>query len=811
MTLSALQFARQSRHEAAASALDALAGAKAMTIEQAGKLFRRGLDIGSGSPMGGPSDVYRQALWVYRPVTVIAMTGGGVPLRLSRGQAAGTRQVGRFKHLRQGLASGRAAPIRGEKAATKAREGDLVEGGPLWDLLTRPEPNETWSRLMRRTLALMLLPPGRCLWHLDEMVGRRPQRIRVVAGSWTRPLTAGGHPDGELLGWEVRTPWGHRYSLALDEVVCWASLNPYRPHEGLSPAEPAALAIVSDYNASTYNAAMFANSAEPGGALKTQAAFNPDLDEQLRMAWRERHGGPARAKSPAVLWGGMEWQSIASTMADMQFDQGKRMARTEEVAAFGVSEVVAGFYSDANYGFAEQGREQFWQDTMMPLLDEFADGLQVHLVPRFEGGLDLWFDMEDVPIIQKMRLARIESVIPLAREGVPMGDLNDLYDLGLPDRPWYKTGFISAGMLPASEAASATATNPADEGPANNENLTAENAEGAEKKAVRLRLSREDAPSEKDGASSTESLKRRIWEAAFRPMEALARRGGAILRVHAVRIQEAVVAALKRNVYAPPATTLGIETRQWEPVIERLLFEVFRDPKRVGEFRGRIRSFLADGQTLGLRQALAQGGLSGDALTEAVRRITAYPALSEVLKRETVRVSSLLDSRTRRTLKTSLLDGMERGESISDLADRVTDVTGRSRAQALQDARNILGQVHGEARREGVREAGLTHKYWMHSRGEGKRRPAHVAAESAYPRERAIPEGEPFLVNGVALQFPRDFSAGHPEETVNCQCMCLYVRRQASGVGSPGTEAAETAVLEAAAKALEEAATLNPR
>jgi uncharacterized protein with gpF-like domain len=188
-----------------------------------------------------------------------------------------------------------------------------------------------------------------------------------------------------------------------------------------------------------------------------------------------------------------------------------------------------------------------------------------------------------------------------------------------------------------------------------------------------------------------------------------------------------------------------------------------------------------------------EAGLSGDALAEALKRLTSLPAIQASLASDAVRVSTLIDRYTRDRLKVSLAEGLQEGETIRELATRVQTFMGNRRASAVVIARNAIGQTLSRARHEGHKATGMTHRIWIHSRGPGERRPAHVAAEGYYT-EHPVGMDEPFVINGVRLLYPRDFSSGHPEETVNCQCAAIAKRAEA------GEEPTAAGILEHHAK-----------
>lgn len=74
-----------------------------------------------------------------------------------------------------------------------------------------------------------------------------------------------------------------------------------------------------------------------------------------------------------------------------------------------------------------------------------------------------------------------------------------------------------------------------------------------------------------------------------------------------------------------------------------------------------------------------------------------------------------------------------------------------------------------------AKEKGYTHKIWM-AYPDNRVRPTHVEANGL-----KVPIGSYFEVGEAQMLYPRDvtseFSTGaeHPEETINCRCVCIYV------------------------------------
>jgi len=774
---------------------------KDMTLQQFARLWMRGMEGSVGGGLVEPLNPYRQNLWVNLCIRKIYSTVSGIPLRLMR---SGPETRIASKSFRADIRPSRRRtlrPLRGFKSVCvgRAAEGEEITAGEAFDLLSRPNDYQDLPAFLTATVG-HLFQTGSVGWILGDMVGRRPRELHVVSGKHLKPKiewNADGLPV--LLGYLYRAPKsGREIAFAPDEVKYfhfWSGTE--NPLEGLALSAPGRLAIATDYAAAVYNAAMLGNGAEPGMTISFPQNLTQEQREAFVLMLAQAHQGPWKAKRPLVLEGGGKAEPFQTTMQDLQFDQGKKTTRLEICALYGVPPVVAGWVEAAgdSSAYTANALRQFYSETVFPLLDALAPAIQ-DVASRADASALAWWDVEDQPVVQEMRLGRLTAAKDYFAMGWPPNRINDLLDLGMPDVAWGETGFLPSGLLPASAAAEATLFAPEGEAPYE---------EGVERGARNAKIEKPPAsPGDARKKTERERLGRiaaRLWAAFAAEYETLARKGRGFLRLHFARQEKAVIKRLEEALlsggYAPLKSglrTLDSGTKSdWEPVIERVLVDVFRDPKEREVFRARLRTYAADGTRVGLRQALVEAGLAGDALTEALRRLTSLPAMEDAIRSDAVRVSTLIDATTRRHLKNSLLQGLQNGETIRDLATRVEGYMQGSRAQAVVIARNAVGQTLSRARHEGQRATGMTHRIWVHSRGPGERRPAHVAAEGYYT-EHPVGMDEPFVINNVRLMFPRDHSAGHPEETVNCQCAAIAKR------AAPGEEPTAADILDHHAK-----------
>lgn len=756
------------------------------------------------SQLNEPLKPYESVIWVYRCVRKIAEAAAGIPVRLMRQGVGATVLARSYAAAIRPTSRRTLRPVMGRKAVCTGRaiDEEIVESGDAWRLLQAPNSYRDWPMFMHDH-AGFLLTRGKVAWLLTGLAGRRPEEMHAIDGRRIEPKWR-RTPEGlPLLAGYAWTPPERAAPLPLapDEARyfnIWSDSDD--PLAGLSPLRPGRLSVATDYNASLYNASQLVNAAEPGLVIKP-GTLSQEQRDQLKAALLERYQGPAKAKRPLILENG-EVEQLGTSMADLQFMEGKRTTRLEICCLYGVPPVVAGWVDAAgdSSAYTANALRQFYQETVFPFLDAIAPSLQ-EIVSRFDPGLLAWFDVEDSPIVQEMRLARMDAAKKYFDLGYPMNAVNRLLDLGMSDYPWHETGYFGSNLLPAADVASGGGFPATPEGPAPGQNpddlgqpsepgKAAGSRAGAnvEPAGVRGR----DCPAPDPADLAERDARGRIWQAWARAWAPLAQQFRQVLRSRYFALEKAALAALKKQTDWGRDSGTGIRTKALDP--GALVAEIFADPKARDAFRVRVRTALKDGQELGLRQALSESGLKGDELEAALKKLLSDPRLIDGLKAETIIVSTKIDDKTRTLLKANLEEGLNAGESYKQLGSRIEAYFGHRRGQAILVARNTVGQVLSASRHEGYVSCGMTHKLWLHSRAPmSAPRENHVEAEERYASE-PCPIDQPFVIHGekgdVELMFPRDAAGGrgHPEEIVNCQCLQLGRRfgdeRREQGTGN---------------------------
>lgn len=228
----------------------------------------------------------------------------------------------------------------------------------------------------------------------------RPERMRLETDANGSPLAwlyqVGGRVQRMVAEGDAQAP-GLLHLKALD---------PLDDHLGRGVLEAASDPVALLQAAGRWNRSLIANAARPSGALVLDSEEGPLSAEQfarLRDEIEAGFQGAQNAGRPMLLEGGLKWQPLAMTPAEMDFQKAREAAAREVALAFGVPPMLLGLPGDSTHANYAEANVALWRLTILPLLSRILDGLSRHLALwwpglRIEADLDLvpalWADRE---------------------------------------------------------------------------------------------------------------------------------------------------------------------------------------------------------------------------------------------------------------------------------------------------------------------------------------------------------------------------------------------------------------------------------
>jgi HK97 family phage portal protein len=259
------------------------------------------------------------------------------------------------------------------------------------------------------TLAAQLLLHGNGYVHILKDVRGRPVELFAL-----RPERVTVIPDAR--GW----PAAYRYRVgekamtveACDELgrpnlVHLKFFHPADDHYGAGCLDAADEAVAIHNAAATWNRALLENAARPSGALvydpgEPGAVLAPDQFDRLKAELAAAYAGAGNAGRPMLLEGGLKWQSLALSPADMDFAALKAAAARDIALAFGVPPMLLGLPGDNTYANYREANRALWRLTLLPLAGKILTGLAEGLAPWWPDET-LGIDLDRVPALAEDR------------------------------------------------------------------------------------------------------------------------------------------------------------------------------------------------------------------------------------------------------------------------------------------------------------------------------------------------------------------------------------------------------------------------
>jgi HK97 family phage portal protein len=184
------------------------------------------------------------------------------------------------------------------------------------------------------------------------------------------------------------------------------SFHPLDDHHGAGCLAPAAGAVAVHNAAARWNQALLDNAARPSGALMYQpgdgSTLSPAQYERLRSEMEAAFSGAANAGRPMLLEGGLTWQALSLSPAEMDF-AGMREAAARDIAlALGVPPLLLGLKGDNTYANYREANVALWRLTLLPLLGRLLGALAAHLAWWWPG-LNLAVDRDAISVLAEDR------------------------------------------------------------------------------------------------------------------------------------------------------------------------------------------------------------------------------------------------------------------------------------------------------------------------------------------------------------------------------------------------------------------------
>jgi HK97 family phage portal protein len=235
----------------------------------------------------------------------------------------------------------------------------------------------------------------------------RPERVQVVCDERGWPVAYLHRAGGQLTRIERVDGLGRL------QLAHLKALHPRDDHYGMGCLD-AAIGAASVHNrAARWNKSLLDNAARPSGALsyepKDGSTLSADQFKRLKEDLEASFSGTVNAGRPLLLEGGLRWQALSLTPADMDFVALKEGAARDIALAFGVPPVLVGLPGDATYANAREAGRALYRQTILPMAARILDGLAAMLTD-WMGPVTLAVDSDQISELAEDRAALWQAV-----------------------------------------------------------------------------------------------------------------------------------------------------------------------------------------------------------------------------------------------------------------------------------------------------------------------------------------------------------------------------------------------------------------
>ena len=285
----------------------------------------------------------------------------------------------------------------------------LGEQPALSRVLARPNPLQDYTSFVRAVMTQKLISGNAFIQAVGpkdapplELHALRPDRVAVIAGE-------GGIPQGyQYKVGERVTHYPVDRISGQSRILHLKQFHPLDDWYGLSPVEAAAYSIDQHNEAGAWNQALLQHGARPSGALvvNRKEAGGQLSEEQyyrIKQQIEQQFSGPENAGRPLLLEGGLDWKEMSLSPKDMDFIEAKHSSARDIALAFGVPPQLLGIPGDNTYSNLAEARLSLWEQTILPLVQEWVGALNHWLLPMFDNSLSLRPHYDDISALSPRR------------------------------------------------------------------------------------------------------------------------------------------------------------------------------------------------------------------------------------------------------------------------------------------------------------------------------------------------------------------------------------------------------------------------
>ena len=325
------------------------------------------------------------------------------------------------------------------------KDGKVEDSSDLAKLFRYPNRELSRFDLWKQTCAWWSLDGEAFWWFGEDYSCGIPKEFHVLNPRNMQHVVS----NGKVSKW-VYTESGSGKPIIIlpDEIIHFKDWNPWNEFRGVSPLVSLGLEVEQDLLAARQNTGLLKEGGVPKGLLKTDQVLTENEAELLARTWDKKYGRGMKNRV-AVLGKGTEYQPLTFSPDVLKLYEMKQWNLYTLLAKYGIPPRVANMQdskSSLSGTDTDSQHRAFWNFTLIPLLKNFEEVLEVQFFRKFKLPEQGQFNLGNVPELQESEDA--QSNRDIAEINAGLKTINDvLRTRGEKEKPWGDIWFRSSSLI----------------------------------------------------------------------------------------------------------------------------------------------------------------------------------------------------------------------------------------------------------------------------------------------------------------------------------------------------------------------------
>lgn len=686
-------------------------------------------------------DYYRAEPYVYGCTSLISTALSNVPLRLYRYKDDGSKEV--------------------------------VKNHPFYQLIDKPNFMATGKDLLEWACANYLLT-GKVYLYIPsktEIILLNSSKTNIEIKK-TIPKNASSWSD--VIDYIEYTEGEQKIRYTPDEVLFEHSFSLRTTIGGESPLSAISDSVQTNILARRANAGIFKNGMRVDGVFETDKPMPKDAEtiKRAKAYYEDNFKGANNSHRVPMLWDGLKFKQITMSPQDMDYINGMKLNRSEICACvFQVPEILLGAYENSSYNNMTEALKMFYMFAVQPRGTKIAELFQ-RVFDRLYGQQDVFveFDYSGIQVLAEDRSKKIVDLTALISAGITRNEAVRYLDLPFDTKdPSGDVRYLPFSLSPQGSSRSQEPVNVVDEDDEEDGEDTVKVVDReAERKAFIAKCEQKIA-----GIQWTPELKKKKWDNFKSLTDTIDLAYRKDLKDYFGNQHKEMVRRL--NQYK------GMTLEPIQDGVSYLVADngVTKNPIDMDDvlFRDKIEvDRLRAVSSKHHRDALVKQGMAEMQLLDlGIEFSVTNPRIKEFLEQYGLEKAKTVLSTAKQDLKDAMIAGLEAGEGIPKIADRLAQVY-----EAYEDIAGYKLQRIAQTEVIGAANQGALESYDQIGSDKIRKgwlpayintRDSHLKAGQDYGDGNEIPLDELFVVgNGVCLTPGQ---TGVAEEDIQCSCTLI--------------------------------------